>query len=116
VAETPQHGTTHRRWSAVAPDRRRNVVHRGTDSRDIDGRQHRVAETVMAIELRILSGARTGYSESFDKSVIALGRHPLSDFRFDPKQDLDVSTRHGEIRALDGRYAIYDANSTNGTF
>ena len=70
----------------------------------------------MPIELRILSGARTGYSESFEKSVIAIGRHPLSDFRFDPTNDLDVSTRHGEIRCVGGLYSIHDSNSTNGTF
>jgi S1-C subfamily serine protease len=70
----------------------------------------------MPIELRIQSGARTGVSQSFDKSVIALGRHPMCDLRFDANQDLDVSTRHGEIRALDGRYSIHDAQSTNGTF
>lgn len=70
----------------------------------------------MAIELRIQSGARAGVSQTFDKSVIALGRHPMSDLRFDATQDLDVSTRHGEIRALHGRYAVHDSQSTNGTF
>jgi S1-C subfamily serine protease len=70
----------------------------------------------MPIELRILSGARAGQGESFEKSVIAIGRHPLSDFRFDPKQDLDVSARHGEIRLVGSHYAILDSNSTNGTF
>ena len=70
----------------------------------------------MAIELRILSGARSGYSETFEKSVIAVGRHPMSDLKFDPTRDLDVSTRHGEIRLVEGRYTVYDANSTNGTF
>ena len=70
----------------------------------------------MPIELRIRGGARDGYTETFDKSVIAIGRHPLSDLRFDPQIDLDVSTRHGEIRSIDGKYSIYDAQSTNGTF
>jgi S1-C subfamily serine protease len=70
----------------------------------------------MPIELRILSGARAGQSESFEKSVIAIGRHPMSDFRFDPTRDLDVSTRHGEIRCVAGRYSVLDSNSTNGTF
>ena len=70
----------------------------------------------MSIELHILGGARTGYSETFDKDVIAVGRHPMSDLKFDPRHDLDVSTRHGEIRFLDGHYTIYDAQSTNGTF
>lgn len=70
----------------------------------------------MPIELRILSGARAGQRESFDKSVITVGRHPTCDMRFDPHQDLDVSTRHGEIRESAGRYALYDNQSTNGTF
>ena len=70
----------------------------------------------MAIELRILSGARAGQTESFEKSVVAVGRHPLSDLRFDAERDLDVSTRHGEIRGIEGRYTIVDNNSTNGTF
>ena len=70
----------------------------------------------MALEIRILSGARAGQRELFEKSVIAVGRHPLSDLRFDPEADLDVSTRHAEIRGLDGRYVIHDNTSTNGTF
>ena len=40
----------------------------------------------------------------------------MSDLRFDANKDLDVSTKHGEIRALNGRFAIYDSQSTNGTF
>ena len=70
----------------------------------------------MPIELRIESGARAGHVESFDKSIISIGRHPMMDLRFDPKQDLDVSTRHGEIRSIDGKYSILDSQSTNGTF
>jgi S1-C subfamily serine protease len=70
----------------------------------------------MPIELRIQSGSRAGQTQSFDKSVIAIGRHPMSDLRFDPNIDIDVSTRHGEIRHLDNRYVVLDNKSTNGTF
>lgn len=70
----------------------------------------------MALELRILGGARAGQREVFEKSVIAIGRHPRSDLRLDPEKDLDVSTRHAEIRLLDGSYTLYDNGSTNGTF
>jgi len=70
----------------------------------------------VALEIRILGGARAGQREVFEKSVIAVGRHPLSDLRFDPDKDLDVSTKHAEIRGVDGRYTIYDNTSTNGTF
>jgi S1-C subfamily serine protease len=70
----------------------------------------------MPIELRIQSGSRAGHRQSFDKSVIAIGRHPLSDLRFDPNADIDVSTRHGEIRLVENRYVLLDNESTNGTF
>jgi len=70
----------------------------------------------MHIELRILSGARTGQSESFDQPSILVGRQRSSDLRFDTHQDLDVSARHAEIRERDGRFFIVDTASTNGTF
>ena len=70
----------------------------------------------MTIELRVLSGSRAGSREQFEKSVIAVGRHPLSDLRFDPHADLDVSTRHAELRCVDGVWSVYDQSSTNGTF
>jgi S1-C subfamily serine protease/pSer/pThr/pTyr-binding forkhead associated (FHA) protein len=70
----------------------------------------------MGIELRILSGARAGQTEWFDKDVIAIGRHPSSDFLLDVKKDLDVSRRHGEIRQVGNGYRVYDKDSTNGTF
>jgi S1-C subfamily serine protease len=70
----------------------------------------------MTLELRIMSGSRAGMREWFDKSVVSVGRHPLSDLRFDPQQDLDVSTRHAELRGIDGVWTIHDQQSTNGTF
>jgi len=70
----------------------------------------------MAIELRILTGARGGHRERFDKPAIALGRHLHSDLRFDPNTDLDVSVRHAEIVAGPDGYMVRDSGSTNGTF
>lgn len=70
----------------------------------------------MAIEIRILSGARAGVRERFEKSVVAIGRHPSSDLRFDPERDLDVSGRHAELRGRDERWVLHDVGSTNGTF
>jgi S1-C subfamily serine protease len=67
------------------------------------------------LELRVVTGARAGTRERFDKSVITIGRHPLSDLRFDPQEDL-VSIRHAELRAADGVWTIHDTDSTNGTF
>ena len=70
----------------------------------------------MSVELRVLSGARSGRRQSFDKPVITIGRDPSSDLRLDATEDLDVSSRHAEIRSAEGRHTIHDQNSTNGTF
>jgi len=48
-------------------------------------------------QFKFLSGARVGQIEAFRKGYIGLGRHPLSDVRFDAERDLDVSSRHAAI-------------------
>lgn len=72
----------------------------------------------MTLELRVLRGAAPGRSQRFEQELVTLGRHPESDFRFDPGQDLDVSARHAEIRRQQdgGAWMVRDAGSTNGTF
>ncbi|MEP6690907.1 MAG: trypsin-like peptidase domain-containing protein [Gemmatimonadaceae bacterium] len=70
----------------------------------------------MILELRVLSGARSGQHDRFEKSVVTLGRHPLCDVRFDPTEDLDVSARHAELRTSGDRVTLRDTGSTNGTF
>jgi S1-C subfamily serine protease len=67
-------------------------------------------------EIRILSGARAGRRDAFDKSYIGLGRHPLSDVRFDAEQDLDVSTRHAAVLKSGEGWVLRDLGSTNGTY
>lgn len=69
----------------------------------------------MPIELRITSGARSGARETFTKSVISIGRHPMNDLRLDTDKDLDVSSRHAEIRLVGGTATIRDVGSSNGT-
>lgn len=70
----------------------------------------------MPLDVRILTGARAGQALRFDKGVIVVGRHAVSDLRFDPEKDLDVSGRHAEIRNLSEVYTLHDTGSTNGTF
>ena len=70
----------------------------------------------MKCELRIISGARAGQREILDKSYIGLGRHPLSDVRFDAEKDLDASTRHAAIVKSGTAWVLRDLGSTNGTF
>lgn len=69
----------------------------------------------MPIELRITSGARSGARETFSKSVITIGRHPMNDLRLDTEKDLDVSSRHAEIRLVGTTATIRDVGSSNGT-
>ncbi|HYC51251.1 MAG TPA: trypsin-like peptidase domain-containing protein [Gemmatimonadaceae bacterium] len=69
----------------------------------------------MSIAIRILDGALAGRTSRFDKSVITVGRQSGNDLRFDAEKDLDVSAKHAEIHLIQGRYALHDLNSTNGT-
>lgn len=71
----------------------------------------------MTIELRVLTGARTGHRARFEGHSITLGRHPQVDLQLDPDRDRDVSSRHAEIRiGGDGALSLADLGSTNGTF
>jgi pSer/pThr/pTyr-binding forkhead associated (FHA) protein len=70
----------------------------------------------MRIELRILSGARAGQSEVFEKRAILVGRKPSNDLRFDLHGDLDVSGDHAQIREHGGAWFVIDNGSTNGTY
>src|SRR6185295_16831815 len=73
------------------------------------------AEPVKA-QFKFLSGARAGQVEAFRKTYIGLGRHPLSDVRFDAERDLDVSARHAAIVRKPEGFVLQDLGSRNGTF
>src|SRR5439155_519236 len=47
---------------------------------------------------------------------IGVGRHPLSDVRFDAERDLDVSSRHAAILRHGEGFVVRDLGSKNGTF
>jgi len=70
----------------------------------------------MRIEFEIVSGARAGVRKAFEKSYVALGRDTLSDVRFDPEADLDVSTTHAAVLLSGDGYLVRDLGSRNGTF
>jgi S1-C subfamily serine protease len=67
-------------------------------------------------QFKFLSGARAGQLEVFRKGYIGLGRHPLSDVRFDAERDLDVSSRHAAIVRKTEGFVLQDLGSKNGTF
>ena len=70
----------------------------------------------MTAQFRFLSGARAGQVDTFRKAYISLGRHPLSDVRFDVELDLDVSARHASVIRHGDAFVLRDLGSTNGTF
>ena len=70
----------------------------------------------MRAQFTFLSGARAGQTEAFRKGYIGLGRHPLSDVRFDAERDLDVSSRHAAIVRKAEGFVLQDLASRNGTF
>ena len=70
----------------------------------------------MTARFTFLSGARVGQVETFRKAYVGLGRHPLSDIRFDAERDLDVSSRHAGIVRHGESFVVRDLGSTNGTF
>jgi S1-C subfamily serine protease len=67
-------------------------------------------------EFRIISGGRAGQRQVFDRLYIGIGRHPTSDLRLDPEQDLDASTRHAAVLRTGDRWVLRDLGSRNGTF
>ena len=70
----------------------------------------------MKAQFKFLSGARAGQIDAFRKGYIGLGRHPLSDVRFDAERDLDVSSRHAAIVRKTEGFVLQDLASRNGTF
>ena len=70
----------------------------------------------MKAQVKFLSGGRAGQVETIAKTYIGIGRHPLSDIRFDAERDLDASSRHAAIMQRGSDYVLQDQQSKNGTF
>ena len=70
----------------------------------------------MRAQFKFLSGSRAGQVEVFQKAYLGLGRHPLSDVRFDAERDLDVSSRHAAIMRKAEGFVLQDLGSKNGTY
>lgn len=70
----------------------------------------------MSLELRFLSGSRSGQRETVTAGRTTIGRHPSNGVRFDPEKDRDVSSRHAELSLVNGQWMLKDTGSTNGTF
>ncbi len=69
----------------------------------------------MKLQIKVLSGARSGITAVFSASGITVGRHHESTLSFDAEQDLDVSGRHAVFVREEGRWLVRDLGSRNGT-
>lgn len=58
-------------------------------------------------------GPDAGARFLLDTPVVTVGRHPESDILLD---DVTVSRRHAEFRAVDGGHELVDLSSLNGTY
>jgi S1-C subfamily serine protease len=69
----------------------------------------------MKLQVRVLSGGRTGVTAVFSQEQVTVGRHPSCDLPLDPERDLDVSTQHAVFVQSGARWSVRDNGSKNGT-
>ena len=64
-----------------------------------------------------VAGTRRGQRQEFPAGArIRFGRHPECEVSFDPQRDIDASSRHAELRTVDGGWVLVDLGSSNGTY
>lgn len=69
----------------------------------------------MKLQVRVLSGGRTGMTAVYSRNEVTVGRHPSCHLPLDPERDLDVSTQHAAFVRAGARWAVRDNGSRNGT-
>jgi pSer/pThr/pTyr-binding forkhead associated (FHA) protein len=64
-----------------------------------------------------VAGSRRGQRQEFEASNrVRFGRHPECEVSFDPSRDIDASSRHAELRAVNAGWVLVDLGSSNGTY
>jgi pSer/pThr/pTyr-binding forkhead associated (FHA) protein len=64
-----------------------------------------------------VAGSRRGQRQEFPATErVRFGRHPECEVSFDPHRDIDASSRHAELRAVEGGWVLVDLGSSNGTY
>jgi pSer/pThr/pTyr-binding forkhead associated (FHA) protein len=64
-----------------------------------------------------VGGSRRGQRQELPaEGRIRFGRHPDCEVAFDPVRDIDASSRHAELRAIDSGWVLVDIGSSNGTY
>jgi hypothetical protein len=69
-----------------------------------------------SIHIEVLYGALRGGSFTFGAGSVVIGRASDCSLRFDPEQDLDVSSHHALLVLGPDGWTVDDMGSTNGTF
>lgn len=71
----------------------------------------------MRVVIDHVAGSRRGQRQEFPAGTrVRFGRHPECEVSFDPHRDIDASSRHAELRAVDGGWVLVDSGSSNGTY
>ncbi|CAN5915478.1 hypothetical protein BH11MYX3_BH11MYX3_35530 [soil metagenome] len=71
----------------------------------------------MRVVIDHVAGARRGQRQEFPAGTrVRFGRHPECEVSFDPHRDIDASSRHAELRAVDAGWVLVDSGSSNGTY
>lgn len=71
----------------------------------------------MRVVIDHVAGSRRGQRQEFEATArVRFGRHPECEVSFDPARDIDASSRHAELRAVDSGWVLVDLGSSNGTY
>ncbi len=71
----------------------------------------------MRVVIDHVAGSRRGQRQEFGEGErVRFGRHPDCEVSFDPHRDIDASSRHAELRALESGWVLVDLGSSNGTY
>ena len=75
----------------------------------------------MRVVIDHIAGSRRGQRQELPAtSRVRFGRHPDCEVSFDPHRDIDASSRHAELRVVEGPeqtgWVLVDLGSSNGTY
>ena len=83
------------------------------DRKKVAKKERRAAFSRQPTKLMVTGGPLTGTLLPLGSGVISIGRSPGATLVL---EDPYVSTRHAELRPVDGEWTLTDLGSTNGTF
>src|SRR5579859_1890598 len=70
----------------------------------------------MLVTVIHIDGSKKGQTETFEQTLVGIGRDPANQLVFDPFKDQDVSAKHAQFVLQGNQLMIQDLKSRNGTF